>query len=235
MLSPTPPISPSSRSAIIASSCASKSDVAPGAGHPQVHRVEPLDVQGAQVVQHARAQLLRALRRQPAALGVARRADLADQHEPSGYGCSAVAQELVGHVGSVVLRGVDVVDAELDRAPHAPRGPRRGRGAGRRRRGRAAAWRRSRSRWTVRSPSGKVFTRPAYDGDRRHRSAHDICTLRTPARPRRAPTVEVMRVKMILPALTEATSPFFRPIKYSLFPPLGLATLAGYLRPTTTR
>ena len=38
-----------------------------------------------------------------------------------------------------------------------------------------------------------------------------------------------LRVKMILPALTEATSPFLRPIKYSLFPPLGLATLAGYL------
>src|ERR1044072_8588067 len=38
-----------------------------------------------------------------------------------------------------------------------------------------------------------------------------------------------MRVKMILPALTEATSPLFRPIKYSLFPPLGLATLAAYL------
>jgi radical SAM superfamily enzyme YgiQ (UPF0313 family) len=38
-----------------------------------------------------------------------------------------------------------------------------------------------------------------------------------------------MRVKMILPALTEAVSPYFRPIKYSLFPPLGLATLAGYL------
>src|SRR5256714_12961680 len=38
-----------------------------------------------------------------------------------------------------------------------------------------------------------------------------------------------MRVRMILPALTETTSPFFRPIKYSLFPPLGLATLAGYL------
>jgi radical SAM superfamily enzyme YgiQ (UPF0313 family) len=40
-----------------------------------------------------------------------------------------------------------------------------------------------------------------------------------------------VRVKLILPALTEATSPFFRPIKYSLFPPLGLATLAGYLSP----
>ncbi|MEU8820402.1 hypothetical protein [Actinoplanes sp. NPDC048796] len=40
-----------------------------------------------------------------------------------------------------------------------------------------------------------------------------------------------MRVTMILPALTEATSPLFRPIKYSLFPPLGLATLAAYLSP----
>jgi len=40
-----------------------------------------------------------------------------------------------------------------------------------------------------------------------------------------------MKVKMILPALTEAESPFWRPIKYSLFPPLGLATLASYLSP----
>jgi radical SAM superfamily enzyme YgiQ (UPF0313 family) len=39
-----------------------------------------------------------------------------------------------------------------------------------------------------------------------------------------------LRVKLILPALTEATSPYWRPIKYSLFPPLGLATLAAYLR-----
>jgi len=38
-----------------------------------------------------------------------------------------------------------------------------------------------------------------------------------------------MKVKMILPALTEAISPYFRALKYSLFPPLGLATLAGYL------
>jgi len=40
------------------------------------------------------------------------------------------------------------------------------------------------------------------------------------------------RVKLILPALTEATSPYWRPIKYSLFPPLGLATLAAYLDPS---
>lgn len=38
-----------------------------------------------------------------------------------------------------------------------------------------------------------------------------------------------MKVKLILPALAEAESPFWRPIKYSLFPPLGLATLAAYL------
>jgi radical SAM superfamily enzyme YgiQ (UPF0313 family) len=40
-----------------------------------------------------------------------------------------------------------------------------------------------------------------------------------------------LSVKLILPALTEATSPFWRPVKYSLFPPLGLATLAAYLDP----
>ena len=38
-----------------------------------------------------------------------------------------------------------------------------------------------------------------------------------------------MKVKMILPSLTEAENPYWRPIKYSLFPPLGLATLASYL------
>src|SRR5580698_510919 len=40
-----------------------------------------------------------------------------------------------------------------------------------------------------------------------------------------------LKVKFILPALTEATGPYWRPIKYSLFPPLGLATLAAYLSP----
>ncbi|MGA9670048.1 MAG: radical SAM protein [Terracidiphilus sp.] len=40
-----------------------------------------------------------------------------------------------------------------------------------------------------------------------------------------------INAKFILPALTEATGPYWRPIKYSLFPPLGLATLAAYLSP----
>ena len=40
-----------------------------------------------------------------------------------------------------------------------------------------------------------------------------------------------MHIKFILPALVEARGKRWRPIKYSLFPPLGLATLAGYLGP----
>src|SRR4030095_12849550 len=57
-----------------------------------------------------------------------------------------------------------------------------------------------------------------------HNAATCLCDTKNFTMPRR------LRVKFILPALTEATSPFWRPIKYSLFPPLGLATLAAYLR-----
>ena len=48
-----------------------------------------------------------------------------------------------------------------------------------------------------------------------------------PGSARRGP----LNVKFILPALIEATDPYWRPVKYSLFPPLGLATLAAYLQP----
>jgi radical SAM superfamily enzyme YgiQ (UPF0313 family) len=57
------------------------------------------------------------------------------------------------------------------------------------------------------------------------------CTLRKPRRPVLITPRALKSVKLILPALTEATSPYWRPIKYSLFPPLGLATLAAYLDP----
>jgi radical SAM superfamily enzyme YgiQ (UPF0313 family) len=40
-----------------------------------------------------------------------------------------------------------------------------------------------------------------------------------------------VRVKLILPELLEAHAPGYRRIKYALFPPLGLAGLAGYLDP----
>lgn len=39
-----------------------------------------------------------------------------------------------------------------------------------------------------------------------------------------------MYIKFILPALTETHGKYLRPIKYSLFPPLELATLAGFLK-----
>lgn len=51
------------------------------------------------------------------------------------------------------------------------------------------------------------------------------------SRPRQRGIHRPLRVKFILPALTEATSPYWRPVKYSLFPPLGLATLAAFLQP----
>jgi radical SAM superfamily enzyme YgiQ (UPF0313 family) len=40
-----------------------------------------------------------------------------------------------------------------------------------------------------------------------------------------------LKAKLILPALTQALSPFWRPIKYHLFPPLGLATIASFFNP----
>ncbi len=48
---------------------------------------------------------------------------------------------------------------------------------------------------------------------------------------RRAAGCRPLRVKMISPAKTAPDSRFWRSIKYSLFPPLGLSTLAGYLDP----
>jgi len=63
--------------------------------------------------------------------------------------------------------------------------------------------------------------------------AHHTAQLLNPARGPALLTLATrpLRVKLILPALTEATSPYWRPVKYSLFPPLGLATLAAYLDP----
>ena len=58
-------------------------------------------------------------------------------------------------------------------------------------------------------------------------------THRSPA-PARPPATRPTHVKLILPALLEATKPRYRPIKYSLFPPLGLASLAAHL-PTDTK
>jgi len=48
----------------------------------------------------------------------------------------------------------------------------------------------------------------------------------------RGPIDRPLQVKMLLPALVEANAPGYRTIKYALFPPLGLASLASYLDPS---
>ena len=92
-----------------------------------------------------------------------RAADLADQREVVRIGVQRLADQLVGHVGPVELRGVDVVDAQLDCAPqHGDRLVVVARRA-RARPVRAAASRRNRRgrQWT--EPSGKVcMTSTAY-------------------------------------------------------------------------
>jgi hypothetical protein len=71
-----------------------------GAGHdPQVHEVHPLDVQRAQVLLDAGAQLGRRLGRQPPALPVAASTDLGDEPEPLRIGMQRVVDQLVDDVG----------------------------------------------------------------------------------------------------------------------------------------
>ncbi len=86
------------------------------AQQPQVDEVHPLDAQRAQVGLHAGAQLVGGERRQPAAAVVATGADLGHELEALGVGMQRLADQVVDDVGAVVLRGVDVVDAQLDRA-----------------------------------------------------------------------------------------------------------------------
>ena len=84
--------------------------------HPQVDG-DPVDPQRPQVVLDALLELLRAVPGQPPAPLVAARADLGHQREVLRVGRQTVAYQLVDHVGSVVLGGVDVVHTELDRSP----------------------------------------------------------------------------------------------------------------------
>ena len=62
----------------------------------------------------SRAKFVGLVRGQPVALVVAAPADLADQREVVRIRVQRLADEFVGHVRPVELRGVDVVDAELD-------------------------------------------------------------------------------------------------------------------------
>jgi len=87
------------------------------AEHPQVHRGQPVGPQRRQVLFDVGAQLVGLLCGQPVGLVVALATDLADQRQIGGVGVQRFADEFVGDVRAVELRGVDVVDAEFDRAP----------------------------------------------------------------------------------------------------------------------
>jgi hypothetical protein len=109
---------PSSRTAIIASNCSSNDRpglAVAGVEEPQVDRVQLFHPERAQVVEHAGSELLGPPSWQPSALVVALRADLADQGELVGERMQGLPEQLVGHVGSVVLRCIDVIDPELRR------------------------------------------------------------------------------------------------------------------------
>jgi hypothetical protein len=79
-----------------------------------------------------------------------------------------------------------------------------------------------------RSLAPRAASLDAGDTSRRGADRGDTCRCiahHTPGRRR------PLRVKMIVPALIEANAPGYRRIKYALFPPLGLASLASYLDP----
>jgi hypothetical protein len=112
LLSPTPPIRPSS-GLDHGGELIVEPPVRLVARHPQVHRGQLPDAEAAQVVLDAAAQLIRVAVGQPSPALVAACADLADQREVVGVGMQRLADELVGDAGPVVLRGVNVIHAQL--------------------------------------------------------------------------------------------------------------------------
>lgn len=90
--------------------------IAVGAHHAQVHRREPVGAEGFQVLLDGGPQFGGLLCRQPGAGLVPAGTDLADEREALRIRMQGLADQLVGHVGAIELRGVDVVDAELHRA-----------------------------------------------------------------------------------------------------------------------
>ena len=80
----------------------------------EVDHRDLVQFEGPQVGLDPGPQLLGSLCADPLTLVVAGGADLGNQHELLGVGIERLVQKLVGHVGAVELRGVDVIDAGLD-------------------------------------------------------------------------------------------------------------------------
>jgi hypothetical protein len=80
----------------------------------EVDHRHAIELQAAEVGDDAGAQFLGALGRQPPGLLVAGGPDLGHEDQSLRIGMQGFMDELVGHVGAVVLGGVDVVDTPVD-------------------------------------------------------------------------------------------------------------------------
>src|ERR1700733_7995196 len=87
-----------------------------GCHETEVYEVHPLHPRRPEVVLDTGAQLGRTPGRGPRPLGVWPAAELADELQIVRIGIQGVADQVVYDVRAVVLRGIDVVDAELDGA-----------------------------------------------------------------------------------------------------------------------
>jgi hypothetical protein len=77
----------------------------------QVHDVERIDTEVAQIVMHRTRQFGRALRRDPRRIGSSDRADLCHDDEALRIGIQRLSDELVGDVRTVEVARVDVIDS----------------------------------------------------------------------------------------------------------------------------
>ena len=113
-------ILPSSRSSASAPSWSSRAGSTPARvvalEAAQVDQVHALDAERAEVLLDLRLEVGGLGAGQPGAGVVAGRADLGDEAQALGVGVQRLADQVVDDVGAVELRGVDVVDAELDGA-----------------------------------------------------------------------------------------------------------------------
>jgi hypothetical protein len=82
-----------------------------GAHRAQVHDVQRLDLEIAQIVMHRGAQLLPTLRRKPGSVSAPSRTDFGYDRQARGIGMQRLRDDLVGDVRAVEIAGVDMVDA----------------------------------------------------------------------------------------------------------------------------
>ena len=89
---------------------------AAGAGQTKIDRGQLVDPQAAEIVFDVLAQLARIVAGDDGAAGPPD-SDLADDRQLTRIGVERFADQVVDHVGAVVLGGVDVIDSGCDRGP----------------------------------------------------------------------------------------------------------------------